>query len=150
MFLLLEVVIVVAVLVIMSLVKPPGRWGEFLDGPLAIRLATLLVALGFAGGGVAGIVHLARDPLHTFDSAFVAYMLFGAMLVGGLSYTIGTIVWRGWGPFLLRVTGALLIMVPLTLSWVLVLAFPLALILFATLTEIPAPPPAAPVPASQR
>ena len=110
---------------------------DALRDSVVARWLTLLIALGFASGGLAGIIDLARDPHETFDSARRAYVLFGAMVVGSLLYATGTILWTGARPFALRAIGAVLIAALLTVSWVFVLAFPLAAILFVTLAELP-------------
>lgn len=110
--------------------------GNALRAALFARALVLILALGFAAGGLAGIIDLVRDPLETLDTARVPYVLFGAIFVGGLVYAIGTVLWTGWTPFALRLAGWLLIAAPLAVPSTLTLGFPLAAILFVTLTEI--------------
>jgi hypothetical protein len=102
----------------------------------AFRVALGGLALLLAAVGVGGLMDVQGDGVHSLASASTAYLVFGALALGALTYFVGIISWRGRRGFVFRFGGwvsmALALMVPsaLTLALPLVSVFVSALRVF--------------------
>jgi hypothetical protein len=91
-----------------------------------LRIVLATVSSLFAIVGVGGFIDLVREPWHSLEDSPLAFAAFGALAVGGLSYTVGAALWRRGAGFALRLSGWVLMVLVLALPSQLVLGLPLA------------------------
>jgi ABC-type sugar transport system permease subunit len=101
--------------------------GQRLTSREANILRIVLAALStvFAIVGLIGFIDLVREPEHSPQDSSLGFAAFGALAVGGVTYTVGAALWNDAG-FVLRLSGWVLMVLALALPSQLMLGLPLA------------------------
>jgi hypothetical protein len=113
--------------------------GQPLTGRETAVLRIVLAAVSgvLAIVGVVGFVDLVGEPWHSLDDSPLAFLAFGGLAVGGVSYTVGAALWSGAG-FALRLSGWVLMVLVLAPPSLLMLGLPLACTLAVGLGRVDA------------
>jgi len=113
-----------------------ARRGNTLVDWYYLRTLTLTSSLVAVTIGLLGIINLARDPYESLHTAWVPYVVFSLLAIGGTLFATGAAIWSGRTAFVLRLVGWFLMAVPVALPSTLILGFPIIAILFVTLMKI--------------
>lgn len=105
-----------------------------------LRIVTLVLALGLSAVGITVVIDVARDPFESWETAQLAYLLFSGLTLGGIIYSIGTVMWAGRRALVLRAFGWTVMAVPIFVPSTLSLLLPVVAVLFVTLRHIQGAP----------
>jgi hypothetical protein len=100
-----------------------------------LRAVLAVLSTAFAIVGVIGLTDLVRAPEHSLHDSWLGFAAFGALAVGGLTYTVGTALWSDAG-FVPRLSGWVLMVLALAIPSQLTLGLPLACTLAVGLQRV--------------
>lgn len=105
------------------------------NGP---RILGLLISLPISAVGITALGDLGGEPDHSLSTTTLAHLAFGALAVGAVLSSTGSIVWQGSLAFALRLSGWLLMATALVVPSQLTLILPLLAIPVGALRRVPA------------